>query len=183
LHLDATQQNRLHELLTQSLRQWQESFLSMGRLPPVERERQAIEQGYAVERELKKLLADAQLIRLKQISLQADVAEAIREPEVEASLQLTEVQREQIRTISEQAFAGGMTRSPTDGKSEDKAAAQLRVKNEKNSRIVLLFTAVQLHKWRELTGPGIEAPIWSVSPQMPAWSAPKKAADAPSTTP
>jgi hypothetical protein len=75
---------------------------------PAERGRRAIERARLYEAEVRILLDPAQQTRLRQIGLQAEGPGAIAEPEVVAQLQLTVEQREQIRTIEEEAIFGWM---------------------------------------------------------------------------
>jgi hypothetical protein len=165
LHLDSQQQAKLGELAVKIQSQLKEFFFSMGRLPAAERERQAIERAYADEAELRAILTEPQRRRLQQIGLQADVAEAIREPELVQALRLTDVQRSRVRAIEEEIFFEGKKRVPSDaGPAGTPASRMSKQKNEKNRRILALFTDQQSLKWAEITGPPVKEPIWNSSP-------------------
>jgi hypothetical protein len=168
LHLDSQQQLKLGELAAKTQAQVKEFFFSMGRLPAAERERQAIEQAYADEAELKATLTEPQFRRLKQIGLQADVAEAIREPELVEALRLTDAQRSRVRAIEEEIFFEAMKRDPSDaGPAGNPGIRMWKQKNEKNQRILAVLTDEQLHKWAEVTGPPVKEPIWNSWPKEP----------------
>jgi hypothetical protein len=118
--------------------QWRHSFRDIGRLPPGERQRRAIDQARANEAEANAILSPAQRRRLEEIALQAEGLGAFREPEVVAELSLTAQQRERIRTIEEAQF--GWPRQPG---REAMAASE---------RVLEVLTAEQAAKWRKMTG-------------------------------
>jgi hypothetical protein len=108
------------------------------------------------EAELKAMRTEPQLRRLYQIDLQADVAAAMREPEVLEKLKLTENQRDRIKTIEQQEMS--RRRSSHDAASSDKkseASGSVSALS-KNERILEVLTMDQRIAWRELTGTPLE---------------------------
>ena len=121
-------------------------------MPPAERGRRVVERARAYEAEVGRLLTPAQEGRLRQIGLQAEGPAAFGEPEVVADLKLTPQQREQIRTIEEDALFGWM-RGPwpnTPLGTQEKSA---------NERHIAVPAKDQLPRWKAMTGEAVKVPI------------------------
>jgi len=151
LHLDAAQSPRVKEFCARVGKEWRESLGEVGRLPPAERGRRAVERARAYEVEVNELLTPAQRLRLRQIALQAEGPGAFAEPEVVADLKLTPEQREQIRMIQEEAIFGWMK-----GPRQGKPAAQEKTTND---RLLAVLTEEQVRRWKARTGEPTKFPI------------------------
>jgi eukaryotic-like serine/threonine-protein kinase len=152
LRLTPEQRPKVKEFCTRVGKEWRESLGDAGRLSFAERGRRAIERARLYEAEVRSLLNPAQQIRLRQIGLQAEGPGAFSEPEVVAELKLTAEQREQIRTIKEEALFGWM-RGPRPGKppgGQDKPA---------NERLRAILTEEQVQRWKAMTGESAKFPI------------------------
>lgn len=151
LELSEVQQRKSQELFSRVEELWHDTFRDIGRISAAELDRRFIEQSRLNEADLKAMLSPDQLRRLYQLDLQADVAAALREPEVIAKLNLTESQRDQVKTIEQQEKAHWRTAHQPDpdkntsGKSSD-------TKLSMNERILEVLTTEQSIAWRELTG-------------------------------
>src|SRR5262249_51271286 len=108
LGLDERQRPRVKEFCARVGKEWRESLADVGRLSPAERGRRAVARARDYEVEVNGLLTAAQRDRLRQIGLQAEGPAAFSEPEVVAELRLTPEQRDQIRTIEDEALFGWM---------------------------------------------------------------------------
>jgi serine/threonine protein kinase len=153
LQLSEAQQAEARELLDRVEDLWQETFRDIGQVSAAELDRRFIEKSLLNEADLKAMLTPDQLRRLHQLDLQADVAAALREPEVIAAIKLTDSQRDQIRTIEQQEMArwraGHHHKTPETGEDATPASAPVPSKNE---RILEVLTPEQRVAWRELTG-------------------------------
>jgi serine/threonine protein kinase len=163
LRLDEGQRAQVAELSARAAAQWQESFRDVGRASPAERERRSLERARANEAELEAVLTPAQLQRLHQIGLQADVPAAFHEPEVAAALGLTDEQRDRIRTIEEEGFRDWLRSVRPDLVPADAGPAP-KHKSPRNERILELLTEEQARKWREITGAPFKGPVRLQSP-------------------
>jgi eukaryotic-like serine/threonine-protein kinase len=152
LRLSENQRPKVKEFCTRVGKEWMESLSDAGRISPAERGRRAIERARLYEAEVQVLLKPAQQARLRQIGLQAEGPAAFAEPEVVAQLQLTVEQREQIRTLEEEALIGWM-KGPRPAKppgGQDKPA---------NERLLAILTEEQVQRWKALTGESVRFPI------------------------
>jgi serine/threonine protein kinase len=168
LQLEQGQRAKVRELSARAAKQWKESLRDFGRVSAAERERRSLEQARANEADLKTVLTTEQLRRLHQIGLQADVAGALREPEVAAVVGLTDAQRDRLRTIEEEGFLDLLRSFRPDllpaGADKDPTPEH---KAPKNERILGLLTEEQARKWREVTGAPFKGPVRSPSPFGP----------------
>jgi serine/threonine protein kinase len=153
LHLEDQQRPKVKEFCARVGKEWMDSLSELGRLSPAERGRRALERARAYEAEVDTLLTPAQQIRLRQIGLQAEGPAAFGEPEVVAELKLTADQREQIRTIEEEALFGWM-RGPQSGTGEQPP----------NERILAVLTDEQVRQWTAMTGNPLKGVIAPFSP-------------------
>jgi eukaryotic-like serine/threonine-protein kinase len=152
LRLSETQRPKVKEFCTRVGNEWLESLSDAGRVSPAERGRRAVERARLYEAEVRILFTPAQQTRLRQIGLQAEGPGAFAEPEVVAELQLSLEQREQIRTIEEEAIFSWM-RGPRPGKppgGQDKPAIE---------RLRAILTEEQVDRWNALTGEAAKFPI------------------------
>jgi serine/threonine protein kinase len=145
LHLDDAQRPKVKEFCARVGKAWRESLADVGRLPPAERGRKAVERARAYEAEVNELLTPGQRLRLRQIGLQAEGPGAFGEPEVVSELNLTPEQREQIRLIQEEAVSGWL-RGARTGKP---TAARDKSMNE---RLLAVLTEEQAGRWKAMTG-------------------------------
>ena len=153
LRLSEGQRAKAQELLNRVEELWHEMFRDIGQTPAAELHRRFVERSQLNEADLKAMLSPEQLRRLHQLDLQADVAAALREPEVLAKIKLTEEQRDRIKTIEQQEMAhwkGGHQRDATPNSAEKNPGRNLP--SSKNDRILEVLTKEQAVVWRELTG-------------------------------
>src|SRR5262249_12399665 len=116
LGLDDQQRSRMKKLTARVGKQWRDSVHGIGGVFRAERRRRIIEQARANELAVGSILTAAQQARLRQIGWQSERASALSDPEVVAELKLTPVQREQIRTIEEEALFAWMRIRKSQGK-------------------------------------------------------------------
>ena len=154
LRLSEEQQKKASELLDRVEGLWQETFRDIGTISAAELERRYIEQSRLNEADLKAMLSPTQLQRLYQLDLQADVAAAFREPEVNARLRITENQRDQIRTIEQREMAlwRANHQPKVPGTRAESPIKDPKPGLTKNAKILELLTTEQRIAWRELTG-------------------------------
>jgi serine/threonine protein kinase len=164
LRLDDEQRPKVKQFCDRVGKEWWESLGDVGRLSPAERGRRAVARARAYEAEVNVLLTPEQKVRLRQIGLQAEGPGAFGEPEVVAELGLAAGQREQIRTIEEEALFGWM-RGPRPGPPPgDSGKATGPREKSANERVVEVLTEEQLRRWRTLTG---EALTFAIAPFPP----------------
>jgi serine/threonine protein kinase len=146
LRLSAGQRAKVKEFTDRVGKQWRDSFGEIGRLSAAERGRRAVERARSYEAEVNVLFTAAQQSRLRQIGLQAEGPGAFREPEVAAALQLTAEQREQVRTIEDEAFLGWM-KGP---RPKDRPMSE---------RLLTVLTEEQARRWKELSGEPVKGSL------------------------
>ena len=145
LRLTDAQQPRITEFCARVGKEWRESLGEVGRVSPAERGRRAVERARTYEAEVSELLTPAQRLRLRQIALQVEGPGSLGEPEVVSELKLSLEQREQIRTIEEEALWGWM-RGPQAGKPPGVPEKTI------NDRLLAVLTEEQRGRWKALTG-------------------------------
>jgi serine/threonine protein kinase len=165
LQLDAGQRATVGELAARVAKQWKEACSEVGRVSAGERERRHLVQARANEAALKAVLTPQQLTRLHQIGLQADVAAAFREPEISDALQLTDAQRDRIRTIEEERWRHLM-RSVRPDRPPGNADHGAGPKHPPamNERFLAVLTEAQARQWRQLAGAQVTGPLRLPSP-------------------
>jgi serine/threonine protein kinase len=161
LRLDAEQRATVGELAARVAKQWKEACSEVGRVSAGERDRRHLVQARANEAALKAVLTPHQLARLHQIGLQADVAAAFHEPEVAEVLQLTDAQRDRIRTIEEERWRDLMRSVRPDRPPGD---ADPKHRPPMNERFLAVLTEAQAQQWRRLAGAPVNGPLRLPSP-------------------
>ncbi|WP_425613458.1 serine/threonine protein kinase [Anatilimnocola sp. NA78] len=154
LKLDDKQRQDVKELSVRVNQQFKDVIDQLGRRPPAERAQQMLEKARQNEAVVQTILSREQLQRLYQISLQSDVSDAFRDPDVANTLQLTDEQREHARVIEEGLFVNMLrqVRQPTEtGTSNQSPSA--------NKRALAILTSDQMLQWREITGANFQAEI------------------------
>jgi serine/threonine protein kinase len=153
LHLSDEQRPKVREFCARVGKEWFESFADVGRLPRAERVRRAIDRGKRYQSEVQSLLTDSQLLRLRQIGLQAEGPAALGDAEVIVELKLTSAQRERIRRIGEENYLDWMkNHSGNPGKTSGSGGKTAK------ERIFAVLTEEQLQRWREMTGEPMKTP-------------------------
>jgi eukaryotic-like serine/threonine-protein kinase len=141
----------LHSHVDQQLHDW---FERSGRLPHEERPKPILgfaEAAAAKEKGAREILNPEQLRRLKQIDLQLKEVSAFRDPDVVATLKLTDAQKERIRTIEGDRFSGPGRRVGSAGSSKpepDRRPPSEKVKEVQRD----VLTVEQFARWKEMTG-------------------------------
>lgn len=157
LRLDEAQRARVADLSARAGKRWMEIFGDPGRpSSSAERLRLALELARANEAEVDTILTPAQLIRLRQLALQAEGPGAFREPDVVEGLKLTPGQREQIRAIEEEALFGQLRETPPEGTPDGAAKSKSLSAME---RILGLLTADQSLRWKGMAGEPTRGPL------------------------
>ncbi len=122
-----------------------------------ERRKKRMELGDATEKKIAEIVTPEQLKRLKQISLQVlgsqigPVAPAFRNPRVQASLGLTDEQKEKIATITretEESMSGLAKSGNPDGALKE----YLKLREIAQEKIIAVLTSEQQDKWKEMLG-------------------------------
>jgi len=166
LGLDDRQRPKVKEFCARVGKEWMESLGDVGRRSPAERGRRSVERARNYEAEVNVLLTPAQQVRLRQIGLQAECPGAFGEPEVVSELKLTANQREQIRTIEEEAIFGWM-RGPRPGMDP---GAQEKPANE---RVLAVLSEEQIQRWRAVAGKPLTFAITPFPPPPGPFAGPR----------
>ncbi len=120
-------------------------------LSPSERQEKMQEMAREGERTAAKILHRDQMKRLKEISLQVRGAGAFSDPEVAKALDLTDEQKEKIKT----SLSEGRGQRPQGAPGGDPQAARKRVEEMRKAnldKVMTVLTADQKTKWKEMTG-------------------------------
>jgi serine/threonine protein kinase len=166
LGLSAEQRSKVSEFCTRVGKEFMESLADVGRMSPAERGRRTLGRARNYENEVKRLLTPAQRMRLRQIGLQAEGPGAFGEPEVVAELKLTPQQRDQIRTIQDEAFFSWM-RGPRATTSGGDSRPSSDKEKSASERIFAVLTEEQRHRWRAMIGESLKIPIIPFLPPAP----------------
>jgi Spy/CpxP family protein refolding chaperone len=137
--------------VTQLNEKRRESFRGMRDLSRDERRKKMEEMSHSDQAAIAKILNPEQLTRLKQISLQQRGGWALADPEVAATLALTDDQKERIRAIEIQAH----DELRGAGRDGDRAAARQKfesVRSSINQQMEAVLTPQQQAKWKEMQG-------------------------------
>lgn len=167
LRLTPDQQARIQAFTARVGKTWLESHRDIGVLSPAEWGRRAMSNARSDENELNSILNETQQDRLRQIGLQSEGVNALRDPEVATALELTGDQREDMRLIEyDLAFAwlrGADSNRPSE---ETKTTTAGTI----NDRIESILTDEQIQIWRIMIGPPINGhlvPFGSFAPTTP----------------
>ncbi|QDU26769.1 Serine/threonine-protein kinase PrkC [Anatilimnocola aggregata] len=154
LKVNDQQRQEVKELSLRVNQQFKDVINQLGRRPPSERSQQMLEKARQNEAIVRAILSREQLQRLYQISLQTDVSDAFRDPDVANRLQLTDQQREQARVIEEGLFVNMLrqVRQPTATTTSNPSPSA-------NKRALAILTNDQMLRWREITGSEFQAEI------------------------
>ena len=152
LQLVDPQRSEVKQLAARAGKQWMSSFHEFRQLSPAERGRRILVRARATEAEVNRALSVSQQARLRQIAMQVDGVAAFRNQEVVTALQLTSVQREQIRKIEEEAHLE-RTRGPISSTSTENSvnAVSTRMKAQVE-RVMAVLTLPQKQQWKSLVG-------------------------------
>jgi len=154
LAVNDEQRVRIADLLKRQANQRGESFRSFHKLSPEEKRARFLEEASANEAAAASILGKKKVQRLRQIALQVQGPQAFREPEVVAALKLTLDQRERIRALEPEPFAG----KPDwfSGKRPDfrgkKGRDFFREPPSSLPAVLAILTAPQRERWTALTG-------------------------------
>jgi len=142
------QRTRLVEWLTGADDRRRDLFREYRQLPHDERHERFVENARINEAELSSILSLKQLQRLRQIALQWQGPNALRELSVANTLKLTSEQKERIREIDDEysgrgRFGHGPPQSPDNKDQRFKAAME---------QVHEVLTTEQLDRWQQLAG-------------------------------
>lgn len=157
LKLDEQQRLEVKQLSQKANQQFKKVIGQLGRRPPAERSRQLFEYARQNEISLQTILSRQQVQRLYQISLQTDVSDAFRDPEVASTLQLSDGQQERAGLIEEEILVSRFRTATGHGPS--KQVAEKRSVPSANKRALAILSDPQIAKWREITGPEFKIEI------------------------
>ncbi len=150
LHATAEQQTRITNLYSRLDGQLKEWFERSRQLSPEGRPKPILkfaEVAAAKESGAREILSAEQVRRLKQIDLQLNEVSAFRDPDVVASLKLSDAQKERIRTCEGDRFSGP-GRRPGGSKPEP----DRRSPSEKVQEVLKILNHEQAVRWKEMTG-------------------------------
>jgi Spy/CpxP family protein refolding chaperone len=159
LKLDKEVADKVRDAVQKVQAKYRDDFAKLRDLPQEERGPKTQALSRTVNEETLKAVGDIlkpdQLKRLKQIELQQAGVQAFSRPEVQKALNLTDEQKQKIRTIAEESgremrelFGAG---NPAEARDK---IAELRKKTTEKIQGVL--TADQKRSWKELTGEPFE---------------------------
>jgi hypothetical protein len=121
-------------------------------LPREERDRKALVDSAAAEKEIRALLEPQQLVRLKQILLQQRGTRAWGDEEVVRALKLSHDQRVELATIREEYDTKRRDLQKIENKQEQQKKADA-LRQSIDERLLAVLTPTQQEKWDELIGP------------------------------
>jgi Spy/CpxP family protein refolding chaperone len=148
LNISAEQKQQLQEAAAK-LRQAPPPDFS--NLSPSDRAEKMQEMAREGERTAAKILHRDQMKRLKEISLQVRGAGAFNDPEIAKALDLTDEQKEKIKTtLSESRGQRPQVAPGTDPQATRKHFEEMRKANL--DKVMNVLTADQKTKWKEMTG-------------------------------
>jgi hypothetical protein len=163
LKLDQDQIDKVKKVAADMGEKMRSEMSGLRDLSPEERREKMQEVGKKMTEDTMKALADVlkpeQMDRLKQIQLQRRGPQAFTDAEVQKSLNLTDEQKEKIKTINEDLtkemgdLRGGGRGNPQAG---EKMAA---VRKEATDKIMAVLTDPQKETWKTMTGKPIEIPF------------------------
>jgi hypothetical protein len=120
-----------------------------------------------VDKELKDILKAEQLKRFNQIALQFRGAQAFADPEVQAKLNVTDEQKEKLKTIQDDA--GTKRREIFQNAGDDRQAAFQKMTalgKETMEKSTAVLTDSQKKTWTEMTGEPFEVKLELRPPQQ-----------------
>lgn len=165
LDLDQTQRKEVKALSNRVDQQFQTVVNHLGRRSPAERWRQLLNDARQNESQVRAILTSVQMLRLYQISLQTDVSDALRDPDVAMTLQLTTAQLDRARMIEEELFVNMLRR--TAMVEQLPWPEGIQVGPSANRRALAILDEKQLAKWREITGVPFTVEIPRPMPVLP----------------
>ncbi len=153
LRLNAAQRKKVSDLSARSAKRWSEAFGDPNRVvAPSDRAKRTLALAKTNSAEIDAILKPQQRVRLRQIALQAEGPGAFREPEVVENLSLTPPQREQIRSIEEEAFFRQIREMRAGKTPEDTAKSSVE-------RILAVLDAGQIERWSLIIGEPVRGPL------------------------
>jgi Spy/CpxP family protein refolding chaperone len=128
-----------------------ESFRGLRDLSQEERQKKVAESAKANAKAVAEILKPEQLKRVKQITLQRRGAQALGDPEVAKTLNLTGEQKDKLKTIQDEVrqARGNGQRGDRSEEAQKKRAEARKATNEK---LMGVLTAEQKTKLKELMG-------------------------------
>ncbi len=163
LRASAEQRARIADLYSRLERQLREWFDPARRHPAEERARlihKTAEVAAAKEAGARVILTAEQLRRLRQIDLQIKGVPAFRDPDVVAALKLTDAQKERIRAIGGDRFAGPGRRGGPPGPPRPDP----RTVAERRQEALKVLTDEQRARWQEMIGEPFRGPVFPPGP-------------------
>ena len=157
LALDHAQRKRIEGIAKDFDQRRSEALHNFNQLSFSERRSRFLELARANDRAMRATLAQPQMQRLTQITLQLQGPRAFNQPEVIAKLRLTDLQRQTIRQIEMDTFASVWAevkhkRPPPDDFRE-------KVLQPAVEKILKVLTPEQLIQWKELVGPSLQGVV------------------------
>src|SRR5262249_42296862 len=125
---------------------------SLRDLEGAEREKKTQELNKEAEKVVADTLKPEQAKRLKQISLQQQGAQAFNNPEIAKELNITDEQKQKIKTIQEDAMKEMRTLFQPGGDRTEAMKKIQELNKATNDKVMGVLTADQKTKWKEMTG-------------------------------
>jgi hypothetical protein len=159
LKLEADQVSKAKDVVKSIREKHKDAFDRLRDASQEERRTKSRELGQMVSQEtlaaLKDVLKPDQLKRLKQIELQAAGVAAFTTPEVQKALNLTDQQREELRTIND-AYGKQMRELIGGGNEQGGRERMATLRKETMTKVQAVLTDAQKGTWKELTGEPFE---------------------------
>jgi Spy/CpxP family protein refolding chaperone len=106
----------------------------------------------ATDKAVAEILKPEQLKRVRQISLQQEGARSLSNPEVAATLKLTDEQMSKIKSIQEETRTARGERGQRGQRDEETRKKLEEARKATNEKLMSVLTGEQKAKWKELTG-------------------------------
>jgi Spy/CpxP family protein refolding chaperone len=161
LKLNEEQIKKIKDLVVKIQEKHKDDFAALAKVELQERREKVQELlktiGEETEKELAGVLQPEQSKRLKQISLQMRGSQAFNEEEVQKSLNLTDDQKDKIKTINEDAGKEMQEiRQSAQGNFQEMGKKMAALGKETMDKVSSLLTDEQKKSWKEMTGDHFE---------------------------
>jgi serine/threonine protein kinase len=161
LELQEDQVRSVKELTDRLDGEWRQGLKNLRPLSQEQRQQRTLEVARTTEKAVAAILTPQQAARLRQIALQLRQRGpgGFTTPEVADALKLTKAQKGRIRTIQEEAILDGLNRMVPGGPGCRPHEVWKEVQDKLMDKVMVVLTAEQKARWRELTGKPIAGNI------------------------
>jgi hypothetical protein len=156
LKMDAGQVDKVKEAVKQVTDKHRDDFAKLRDLSQEERRTKTQELTRTVSAETRKAVSDIlkpeQIKRLQQIELQQAGVMAFNQPEVQKALNLTDEQKQKIKTIGEDFVKEQRELRQPGGNPQETQQKMAALRKQTTDKVQSLLTEDQKKSWKELTG-------------------------------